>query len=507
MNRMTIFLHPCQRRNTLQSIRILQIQKRSFASLVQEDTHTSLITKEEGVHQSMQLSKSWRNKPLFRRQGDIRFKTGLEASSLLVKEAKRRDAHETYFIDSVESTMTCLAPIFDRNPRYAFVAKQLMEPERFIQFRVAWMDDVGVVRMTRGYRCQYSSSLGPYEGALHFGPHVNSGVVKSLGFDSVFSNALTGFPIGAAVGGADIDPLDKSDAEMQRFCQSYMTELAKYVGPDIDQPTMGMGVGELEIGYLFGQYKRINMKGSSNGKPFLTTGPSAFSKASGFGVVHFAANILQDKGATLEGKRCLIIGAGKVARSIAEKLIEYGAIPITLSDSSGFVYESDGFDAGKLRTIDKIKSDRSALLGRYIIASTSAKFNDPESIFDIPCDLCFPCGAMKDIDAPDVEKLIQNGCMGIIEGGTSTVSQQARQSLKKRGILYGPHTLTMTGAHIVTSLGGNVTDDMLATEVKRIYTDAKTTAAEFNARGDLFAGANIAGFLRLANVMLRHGAV
>ena len=235
--------------------------------------------------------------------------------------------------------------------------------------------------------------------------------------------------------------------------------------------------------------------------------PILLLQASGFGVVHFAANILQDKGATLKGKRCLIIGAGKVARSIAEKLIEYGAIPITLSDNSGFVYEEDGFDAAKVRTIDKIKTDRSALLGRYIIASTSAKFNDPESIFDIPCDLCFPCGAMKDIDTPDVDKLIQNGCMGIIEGGTSTVSQEARQSLKKRGILYGPHTLTMTGAHIVTSLGGDVTDDMLAAEVKRIYTDAKTTAAEFNARGDLFAGANIAGFLRLANVMLRHGAV
>jgi len=212
-----------------------------FSSLAEEESLHSLITKEEGVHQSMKLSKSWRNKPLFRRQGDIRFKTGLEAANLLVKEAKRRDAHEDFFINSVESTMQCLAPIFDRNPRYAFVAKQLMEPERFIQFRVAWIDDVGVVRMTRGYRCQYSSSLGPYEGALHFGSHLNSGVVKALGFDSVFSNGLTGFNIGAAVGGADINILDKSDAEMQRFCQSYMTELAKYVGPDIDQPTMGMG--------------------------------------------------------------------------------------------------------------------------------------------------------------------------------------------------------------------------------------------------------------------------
>lgn len=232
----------------------------------------SLVTTEEGVHQTMRTSKNWRNKPLFRRQGDVRFKTGLEAANLLVAEAKRRDSHETEFIESVESTMQCLSPIFERNPRYAFVAKQLMEPERFIQFRVPWMDDTGVVRMNRGYRCQYSSSLGPYEGSLHFGHHVNTAVVKSLGFDSVFSNALTGFPLGAAVGGSDINPFDKSEAEMQRFCQSYMTELAKYIGPDIDCPTMGMGVGEKEIGYLFGQYKRISVKSSAGGRPFLMNG-------------------------------------------------------------------------------------------------------------------------------------------------------------------------------------------------------------------------------------------
>lgn len=455
----------------------------------------------------MKLSKSWRNKPLFRRQGDVRFKTGLEAANLLVDEAKRRDAHEEFFIDSVSSTMQCLAPIFDRNPRYAFVAKQLMEPERFIQFRVAWIDDVGVVRMTRGYRAQYSSSLGPYEGALHFGSHVNSGVVKALGFDSVFSNALTGFNIGAAVGGADINPFNKSDAEMQRFCQSYMTELAKYIGPDQDQPTMGMGVGETEIGYLFGQYKRINIKSSSGGKPFLSAGSPSFYKAPGFGVVHFADNMLRDKGDSLEGKRCLIIGSGKVARSVAEKLLDYGAIPLTFSDNSGIVYEPDGIDAGKLRVINNIKTERGALLGRYIIASTSAKFNDPESIFDIPCDLCFPCGAMKDVDGQDVAKLADNGCMGIIEGGHSAVTPEARKCLKKRGILYGPHTLTMTGSHIATSLGVGANDAMLANEVNRIYGDVKRTAEEFNARGDLFAGANITGFLRVANVMLTHGAV
>jgi glutamate dehydrogenase (NADP+) len=260
---------------------------RALSSAAETPNRKSLLTTEEGVHQTMKISKSWRNKPLFRRQGDVRFKTGLEASELLVGEAMRRDAHETEFIDSLESTMQCLSPIFERNPKYAFVAKQLMEPERYIQFRVAWIDDVGVVRMNRGFRIQYSSSIGPYEGAIHFSPHVNYAVVKALGFDTVFSNALTGFDLGAAAGGSDFNPFDKSEAEMQRFCQSYMTELAKYVGPGTDSPWMGMGVGEKEMGYLFGQYKRINTKTNSMGQPFLSFSNPNFHKVSQYYVYAF----------------------------------------------------------------------------------------------------------------------------------------------------------------------------------------------------------------------------
>jgi len=454
----------------------------------------------------MQLSKSWRNKPLFRRQGDVRFRTGLEAANLLVAEAKRRDSHEKQFIDSVTATMHCLSPIFERNPRYAFVAKQLMEPERFIQFRVPWLDDTGVIRMNRGYRIQYNSALGPYEGALHFGSHVNSETMKSLGFDSVFSNSITGYSIGASVGGCDLNPFDKSEAEIQRFCQSYMTELVKYVGPDIDLPTMGMGVGEKELGYMYGQYKRINIKSSSGGKPFLS---ASATDAAGVGVVHFANEMLKDKGDTLKGKRCIIIGAGKVARSVASKLLEFGAIPLTFSDSSGHLYEPNGIDEAKLKTIDKIKHERGALLGRYIMASTTALFNDPESILDVECDLCFPCAAMNDITEDSIIRLADNGCKGIIEGGYSAVTNDARKIIKKRGLMYGPHILTLTGCAIHHSLGAaaDVTDEEFANEIGRIYRDAKKTAQEFHARGDLFTGATIAGFLRVANAMLAHGAV
>lgn len=452
----------------------------------------------------MQLSKSWRNKPLFRRQGDVRFRTGLEAANLLVEEAKRRDSHETQFIDSVTSTMNCLSPIFERNPRYAFVAKQLMEPERFLQFRVPWLDDTGVIRMNRGYRIQYNSALGPYQGSLHFGSHINSGSIKSLGFDTVFSNGLTGYSIGASVGGSDINPFDKSEAEIQRFCQSYMTELVKYVGPDVDLPTMGMGVGQKELGYMYGQYKRINIKSSSGGNPFLS---SSAPNASGVGVVHFANEMLKDKGDNLKGKRCLVIGAGKVARSVASKLLEFGAIPLTFSDASGHVYEPDGFDEAKLNTIDKIKEERGALLGRYIIASTTAMFNDPEQLLDIPCDLCFPCAAMNSITKEVAIQLADNGCKGIIEGGYSTVTNEARKVVKKRGLMYGPHTLTMTGCAVHHVLGPHASDEQFAKEIARIYKDTKNTAQEFHARGDLYTGATISGFLRVANAMLSHGAV
>lgn len=217
----------------------------------------SLLTHEEGVHQTMKISKSWRNKPLFRRQGDVRFKTGMEAANLLIREAQRRDSHEKEYIDAVTATMQCLSPIFDRNPKYAFAAKTLIEPERFIQFRVAWIDDMGVNRLNRGYRIQYSSALGPYAGNVHFGSNVTASLVHSLGFDAIFSNGLTGMRYGAACGGADFNPLDKSEAELQRFCQSYMTELSKYIGVDQDIPWMGMGVGLEEMGFMYGQYKRV----------------------------------------------------------------------------------------------------------------------------------------------------------------------------------------------------------------------------------------------------------
>jgi glutamate dehydrogenase (NADP+) len=217
--------------------------------------------------------------------------------------------------------------------------------------------------------------------------------------------------------------------------------------------------------------------------------------------------MLLDRHDSLVGKRCLIVGSGKVARCLAEKLLQFGAIPITFSDESGHVYEPDGITEGSLRTINKIKEERGALLGRYIISSTTAQFNHPESMLDIPCDICFPCGAMREIDDAAVNQLADNGCQAVIEGGPSSVTPEARRTLKKRGMMYGPHNLTLTGSAIVHSLGVNATDELLGQNIARIYQDVKLTAGEFNVRGDLFAGSNILGFMRVANVMMTHGAV
>ena len=238
--------------------------------------------------------------------------------------------------------------------------------------------------------------------------------------------------------------------------------------------------------------------------------PSSPPQAPGFGIVHFANAMLRDRGDTLEGKRCLILGSGKVARAVAQKLLEYGAIPVGFSDSSGHVYEPDGFDVGKLATINKIKGERGALLGRYIISSTTARFNDPHDPLDIECDLCFPCAGSTDmgnVGEAEVDKLADGGCRGLIEGGHAAVTPGGRKALKKRGLMYGPHTMSLTGNSIAYALGKNATDARIAEEVGRIYTDCKLTAQEFNARGDLYTGSHLAGFLRVANVMLNHGAV
>eukprot|EP00981_Chlorochromonas_danica_P012834 scaffold5444_cov181-Ochromonas_danica.AAC.15 len=447
-----------------------------------------------GVHGSKSgASRIWRNKPLFRRDGDKIFKTGTEAVQLLNEEAHRRDEVS----DTSHSHWN------------------LLEAERSVTFRVAWLDDSGVARVNRGFRVQYSSALGPYEGGTAFTPRMTASEVKAAAFDTTFSNALASKTIGGAYGGADFDPTTKSDTEIQRFCQSYMTELSKYIGPETDYPSMGEGVGAAEIGYMYGQYKRINNHCGQIGKGLLWGGLPVHEQAQGLGIVHFTKLMLADKGLSLEGKRCLITGSNTTALAVAEKLLELGAIPISFSDASGHVHEPQGFDLPKIKTMQRIKQERGATVGRYIMASTSARFNDPEHVFSIPCDFVFACAPHDKIDEQDINQLASNGCKGVIEGCHQAMTPSAVVTNRKKGLLHGPYRATTIGASLVNGitianqpfLAGETLESRVESAMNELYQEIKVTAKEFNARGDLMVGTNIAAFIRVANVMLVHGSV
>jgi len=432
-----------------------------------------------------------------------------------MEEARRKDPDQFEFLQAYQSLVFSLAPVFDRMPKYAWVAKQFLEPERIIQFRVAWLDDAGHNRMNRGWRIQYSSALGPYEGGTHFNPRLNLGVMKSIALDKVLINSLADVKVGAAAGGADFNPHNKSEAEIQRFCQSYTTELAKYIGPDSDSPGMGYGVGPAEIGYMYGQYKRISTHIAKKGQGLLWGGEPPFHQATGFGAVHFANEVLKDKGETLKGKKCLITGSGKNAMAVAEKLLEYGAIPLTLSDTTGVIYEPRGFDKNAMKTLKKIKSERGARVGRYIIASTTAKYNEPENMFTIPCDVVFPCGSINQISADEATILADNGCIGVFEGSNMPLTSEAISVLKKRGLLFGPYKASLGGATLINgfelaALNESDEKDMdnrVKDAMSKSYELVKATAKEFNTRGDLNAGANIAAFMKVADSMFSQGSV
>lgn len=463
-----------------------------------------------------------RNKPLLRRDGDRVFKTGTEASQLLDMESHRKDYGKPLFLECYGSMVESLSPVFDRVPKYAWIMKLLLEPERSIIFRVAWLDDTGVSRVNRGFRIQYSSALGPYEGGTSFHPLLGLGVMKAHAFESTFSNALVGLStsdgltadsFGGAYGGADFNPYNKSENEIQRFCQSYMTELSKYIGHEVDLPGMGDGCTPVEIGYMYGQYKRINEHYGRVGRGLLWGGTPRQMQATGFGIVYFANTMLKDKGLDLKGKRCIITGSNYIAMAVGEKILELGGVPITMSDSFGHVYEPDGIDASKMKAIKKVKAERGTRIGRYIISSTTAKYNEYESVFDIPCDYVFNCSRVNVMTADNVSTLSENGCKMIAEGAMATTDPAAIKKAQKKGILLAPYKAAgcagamVNGIAIEDKILSPLNEIELEQKMEAIYHNIKATATEFNKRGDFHAGANIAAFLRVADAMLAHGSV
>lgn len=443
-----------------------------------------------------------------------------------IEGLKRSSPAETEFYQAVEEVLESLRPLLDENPQYQRegIIQRIVEPERQIMFRVAWTDDEGRVQVNKGYRVQFNSALGPYKGGLRFHPSVNAGIVKFLGFEQIFKNALTGLMLGGGKGGSDFDPRGKSDLEIMRFCQAFMTELQRHVGPTTDVPAGDIGVGARELGYLFGQYKRLSARfdGVLTGKGLLWGGSEGRVAATGYGAVYFAQNMLESRSETLKGKTCLVSGAGNVAIHTIEKLYELGARPVTVTDSRGTLYHKDGIDLAVLRSLKEVRRvSLACYLDDYSDAEYTPKEDYPDNghtVWRYPGDLAFPCATQNELTAADAEVLAENGCQAVVEGANMPCEAEAVDVIQAAGIAYGPGKAANAGGVAVSQLemAQNASmqawplekvDKRLQAIMQDIFQRANDTAAHFDAPGDLVTGANIAGFRRVADAMIEQGVL
>ena len=444
-----------------------------------------------------------------------------------ITKLKESSPAQVEFYQAVEEVLDSLQPILDSNEQYQAhsIIERMIEPERQIMFRVTWVDDQGKVRVNKGYRVEFNSALGPYKGGLRFHPSVNASIIKFLGFEQVFKNALTGLPIGGGKGGANFDPKGKSDGEIMRFCQSFINELYRHIGPTRDVPAGDIGVGAREIGYMFGQYKRLtgNFDGVFTGKSLLWGGSLARKEATGYGCVYFAQYMLEDRSDTLAGKRCLVSGAGNVAIYTIEKLYQLGAIPVSCSDSSGAIYHDSGIN---LDTLKELKEVRKVRLKEYLDVHSDAKFipiedypADGNAVWRLPtAQLAFPCATQNELSKADAEVLVANGCIGVSEGANMPSTQEAVDVFLDAKILYGPGKAANAGGVATSQLemaqnasmqrwSFEEVDEKLKVIMRNIYCSASETAAEFGQPNNLVLGANIAGFRKVADAMIEQGVV
>jgi glutamate dehydrogenase (NADP+) len=446
----------------------------------------------------------------------------------LMADVTAKNPNEPEFLQAVQEVMGSLEIAIDRHPRFrdAKIVERLVEPERVIMFRVPWVDDRGEVQINRGFRVEMNSAIGPYKGGLRFHPTVYLGMLKFLAFEQVFKNALTTLPLGAGKGGADFDPKGRSDTEVMRFCQSFMTELQRHIGHDTDVPAGDIGVGGREIGYLFGQYKRINNRftGVLTGKGMSWGGSLMRPEATGYGAVYFAQEMLATRQDSLEGKVCLISGAGNVAQYTAEKLLDLGAKPVSLSDSGGFVYDKDGIDRDKLAWAMDLKNVRRGRIMEYAERFPGTVFTplDPGSdhnpLWDIPADCAFPSATQNEISAKDASNLVNNGVYVVSEGANMPTVPDGVELFVRAGILYGPGKAANAGGVAVSGLEMSqnslrVTwtrselDERLQTIMGRIHEQCRDTAEAYGEPGNYVHGANIAGFEKVADAMLAQGVI
>ena len=446
----------------------------------------------------------------------------------LMSDVKAKNPVEPEFHQAVQEVAESLVLVLDRHPEYrsAKILERIIEPERVIMFRVPWMDDQGEVRINRGFRIQMNSAIGPYKGGLRFHASVNLGILKFLAFEQVFKNSLTTLPMGGGKGGSDFDPKGKSDHEVMRFCQSFMTELYRHIGPDTDVPAGDIGVGGREIGFLFGQYRRIadEFTGVLTGKGVPWGGSLIRPEATGYGAVYFAANMLQTRNQSFEGKICLVSGSGNVSQYTVEKLNQLGAKPVTLSDSNGYIYDPEGIDDEKLRFVMELKNVRRGRIKEYAEKYKSATYTpvDPKAgmnpLWDHKADCAFPSATENEINGKDGANLIKNGVYVVSEGANMPSTPEAVEQFIDRKILFGPGKAANAGGVAVSGLemsqnsarwawSREEVDGKLQVIMKNIHQTCVDASERFGTPGNYVNGANIGGFLKVANAMLDQGLV
>ncbi len=438
----------------------------------------------------------------------------------VLESVKSKDAVHPEFIQAVSEVLPTLAPVLAKRPELEEqgILERIVEPERAILFRVPWVDDNGKVQVNRGMRVQFNNAIGPYKGGLRFHPTVNLGIIKFLGFEQIFKNSLTGLPIGGGKGGSDFDPKGKSDGEVMRFCQSFMTELCKYIGADIDVPAGDIGVGGREIGYMYGMYKRIrgSFEGVLTGKGLDYGGSLARTEATGYGLVYFVDEMIKAKGKSFDGATVAVSGSGNVAIYAAQKAQALGGKVVTMSDSNGFVYDPNGIDLALMR---EIKEQRRGRIKEYADARSSAEFGkDNSGLWNVKCDIALPCATQNELDEDAAKALVKNGCYAVGEGANMPTTIEGAKVFLENGVLFAPGKAANAGGVAVSALemsqnsmrmpwSFEEVDGRLKTIMAGIYQKAAGASEKYGYTDNYIAGANIAGFEKVANAMLAQGIV
>ena len=442
------------------------------------------------------------------------------------EEVRSKNQNEPEYLQAVEEVLSTLEPVVEKMPELEpnAILERVVEPERVIMFRVPWMDDNGNYHVNRGYRVQFNSAIGPYKGGLRFSKEVNLSVLKFLGFEQVLKNSLTTLPMGGGKGGSDFDPHGKSDKEVMRFCQSFMTELYRHIGADVDVPAGDKNVGAREVGYLFGQYKRIRNEytGVITGKGLSFGGSLVRTQATGYGLIYFAQEMLKKVGDDFSGKVCVVSGSGNVAEYAAEKLIQLGAKVVTLSDSNGYIYDKDGITQEKLDWVKELKNVRRGRISEYAKQFPSAEYHAGKKVWEVKCDCAFPCATQNELVGADAEILLKNGVKLVAEGANMPSDLEAVEKFLKAKILYAPGKASNAGGVATSGLemsqnserlswSSQEVDEKLHGIMVNIHANAYDTAVKFGAKeGDwvnYVIGANIAGFVKVANAMIAQGLV